>query len=823
MTLAELAKAREETASGTPAAKITLFPGATATVPDRDVSLSMFIHLVQGDEYADRIKEIRAAGARGNGDRLAYLKRQLPAVTLSCTMTSRAKEAAVRSRTHSGWLQADFDGKDNMGLVQEEMRSVLAADPHVGAVFVGPSGVGIKAVVRIDPGRHLDSFRSAEVYFLEKYGIQIDKACKDIERLCFVSHDPEAWGRDGETVPLPITVKPEPPRTRPERETTAPVVAEHWAMADVREVLGYIPKRPDYETWLRIASGVWSVLPREEGAAVLNEWSPEEKENEYFDKYPHRLTHITIGTVIHYAQAGGFDAAAASRRRRWMGRIYMGDKVVGAPHAPLLEQGKEPEKYEMAREVWSRYEDQQVGDADLFLGRRGQDYAFDPLAKGWRVWNSETGLWERDFTHSTFLDISETCVAAYSGLMEMIKDEIKAQPSRTKNDSRQAEVDGLLKRCNALHMATYIGQVASLAAKVPSASRPATAYDSHRHLLAVQNGVLDFKTKMFRPIERGDCLTMASPARFDGEAQCPAFDAFLHRAFDGDADLIDYWWRIVGYSLTGYVDHDALFFCHGVGANGKSTAFLVLRMLLGDGLSAVVNVQTLLGGNSNDSSADYRKAMLEGKRLILTDELPDSKKLNEAMVKTLLGGEDIQARRPYELAYNFSPTHKIWMVGNHKPKISGTDHGIWRRIHLIPWVVTIPPGERKPRHELLATFRSELSGILNKALLGYQDYLERGNIDPPKAVLAATEEYRMEEDNLGQYLAERIVPTEGARITVKELFTDYRAWCEGTGEKPTIETANKLGRIMGRPPYLLDVRPGTQNVTTLFNQAWRES
>ncbi len=81
----------------------------------------------------------------------------------------------------------------------------------------------------------------------------------------------------------------------------------------------------------------------------------------------------------------------------------------------------------------------------------------------------------------------------------------------------------------------------------------------------------------------------------------------------------------------------------------------------------------------------------------------------------------------------------------------------------------------------------------------------------------------MEEDNLGQYLAERIVPTEGARITVKDLFTDYRAWCEGTGEKPTIETANKLGRIMGRPPYLLDVRPGTQNVTTLFNQAWRQS
>jgi hypothetical protein len=85
----------------------------------------------------------------------------------------------------------------------------LQADPHVGAVFVGPSGVGIKCAVRIDGTRHLASFNSAKEYFAKEYGLQLDKACKDIERLCFLSFDPEAWCRQGGTKVLPVTEQAE--------------------------------------------------------------------------------------------------------------------------------------------------------------------------------------------------------------------------------------------------------------------------------------------------------------------------------------------------------------------------------------------------------------------------------------------------------------------------------------------------------------------------------------------------------------------------------------------------------------------------------------
>ena len=822
MTLSEIAASREASAVGTAGALVTLFASAVATAPEQDISLTRFIQEAREGTFAEQVAAVRSAAARGDRERLAWLKRRLPAVTLSCTMVSRAKDAPVRARTHSGWLQCDFDAKDNPALVQSEARAFLADDPHVGAVFVGPSGVGIKAAVRIDPANHRQSVEAAAVYFLEKYALALDKQCRDIERLCFVSHDPDAWIRSsGEAAILSVLEAGSSHGQESQSDIT------HWTMADVRELLRYLPPRPDYETWLRIASGVFSVLPFEPAVTVLKEWSPEEKPGEYEIKHRNRLQHVTIRTVIHFAKAHGFDAAAAARRQRWMGRlIFPGGVSTAAPtphHHDLLSTDDEPADALKATDVWIRFEDEQLGDAQLFIAREGRDLAYDYLGRCWRRWAHASGLWERDIITSTQLVMSATVTDAYEGLIETIEGEIRERPGRGKTDARKGEIEKLTARCRELRRAKHMGQVMTLAEKIPGANRPATAYDRARHLLAVANGVIDFDAQLFRPATREDLLSVASPVAFDPAATCPAFDAFLARAFDHDADLIDYWWRIVGYSLTGYVDHDALFFCYGEGANGKSTAFMVLRMLLGDVLSTVIDVNTLLGTGQSDATLDYKKSMLEGKRLVLTDELPRTRKVNESMVKGLLGGEDIVARRPYERPYTFSPTHKIWMVGNHKPTIIGTDLGIWRRIHLIPWLVTIPAGERKPRHQLLAIFRRELPGILNAALAGYRDIVDRGGIEPPKAVLSATEEYRQEEDSLARFLDDQLCDMPGGKpIPTKQLFVKYIASCKSSGETPRVTTAYKLTALIQTPAYNLKVVRGAHNAMVILDRAWTE-
>ena len=217
---------------------------------------------------------------------------QSPAIAFRVNGTCHRKQKRSRPRDE---LQADFDLKDNPKLSTPEAvaatRAALIANPHVAAVFVGPSGEGLKAVVSInpDPSRHKDSWRAAELHFHDSYGLKLDPSTKDPMRLCFVSFDPEMETSE-EFSPLPLPELSLLPCPTPAAQGLSisrdfpPTTAE-----EVAEMLSFIPPRPDYDTWLRVASAVWSVLPMLEGAQILNKWSPEEREGEYASKHKHRL------------------------------------------------------------------------------------------------------------------------------------------------------------------------------------------------------------------------------------------------------------------------------------------------------------------------------------------------------------------------------------------------------------------------------------------------------------------------------------------------------------------------------------------------------
>ena len=303
---------------------ISLFPNATATTPSQQITLKDYLAGVAYNRWETQITPLRdfvLDGDRGNYD---IGKKALPAVSLSGSCTSRKGGLSLEERNfvHSGLLQADFDLKDNPQLAAPEavtaMRSALLADPHVCAVFVGPSGEGLKAVVAIDPTRHKDSWFAAETHFRDVHGLTLDASTKDPLRLCFVSFDTLAEITDEvQELPLPN-----------ERALTKAVPAlsiqggfPPTTSDDISEMLSFIPPRPDYQTWLKIASAVWSVLPAMEGAQVLNAWSPEEKDGEYMGKHKHRLERVGIGSLIHIATENGFNAKAAFKRAQWAGKL----------------------------------------------------------------------------------------------------------------------------------------------------------------------------------------------------------------------------------------------------------------------------------------------------------------------------------------------------------------------------------------------------------------------------------------------------------------------------------------------------------------------
>ena len=169
---------------------------------------------------------------------------------------------------------------------------------------------------------------------------------------------------------------------------------------------------------------------------------------------------------------------------------------------------------------------------------------------------------------------------------------------------------------------------------------------------------------------------------------------------------------------------------------------------------------------------------MHGRRFVTCAEIGENQELDEELTKDLTGGDPINARRMREDEWNFLPTHKLFLAGNHKPRITGTDKGIWRRNNLVPWNVTVKAEDLD--EQLGEKLLKEASGILNWCIAGCLEWQVRG-LDPPEAVVEATKEYRVEQDALGQFFDEQLMFVPEARIGRKRLRELYEAWCKELG------------------------------------------
>jgi hypothetical protein len=201
---------------------------ATAT---RDADAVKVVEQIGAGKWRGPIEQIRktylAVLAKTGEPKAAKLaidpeKKKRPGILWSGRFSSRKKPVADKLMVHSGLLCADAD---DVGERLPEVRARLLTSPHLFALFTSPSGTGIKAVFRVsaDAERHGDSFRAVEAHVRELTGVQIDGACKDLARLCFVSFDPEAV-LNRNAVELPVTEAREP----------APAPAQDEADADTR-------------------------------------------------------------------------------------------------------------------------------------------------------------------------------------------------------------------------------------------------------------------------------------------------------------------------------------------------------------------------------------------------------------------------------------------------------------------------------------------------------------------------------------------------------------------------------------------------------------
>ncbi|MGL5632082.1 MAG: phage/plasmid primase, P4 family, partial [Azovibrio sp.] len=325
-----------------------------------------------------------------------------------------------------------------------------------------------------------------------------------------------------------------------------------------------------------------------------------------------------------------------------------------------------------------------------------------------------------------------------------------------------------------LARAATMASVERMARADPQHAATAEEWDADVWALNTPGGVVDLRTGRIRDHRREDRMTKVTTATVKGK--CSTWHTFLKDITGGDAELVAYLHRIVGYCLTGVTHEHALFFLYGTGANGKSVFLNVLTTILGD-YAANAPMDTFMEARTERHPTDL--AGLRGARFVSSIETEQGRRWNESKVKAITGGDKVSARFMRQDFFEYIPQFKLVIAGNHKPSIRNVDDAMKRRLHLIPFTVTIPPERRDGR--LTEKLLQERDGILAWAVEGCLLW-QQGGLKPPPAVVSATEEYFEAEDALGQWIEARCLLTKTCREGVSELFSDWREWAEQAGE-----------------------------------------
>jgi putative DNA primase/helicase len=310
--------------------------------------------------------------------------------------------------------------------------------------------------------------------------------------------------------------------------------------------------------------------------------------------------------------------------------------------------------------------------------------------------------------------------------------------------------------------------------------------DADGYAINVRNGTLRVKRDAssdepaitFTPHDPADFITKLCPVDYDQDATCPRYDEFLSEV-QPTVEMRRFLHQWMGLSLTGETGEARMAIFWGVGRNGKSVFMETAAHIAGD-YSTTVPVETFVsdsrGRNAGQATPDLAK--LPGVRLLRASEAERGGSLQETLIKSVTGGDQITARnlnRPY---FDFYPQFKLTITGNQRPNIKGTDEGIWSRVTLVPWTVVIAQEKRDP--QLLSKLKAEASGILNRYLDGLRDWLDHG-LKLPDEVKEATAEYRRDHDALGRFLEEATRRKEGSRVGVTEALNVFNGWAIANG------------------------------------------
>lgn len=407
-----------------------------------------------------------------------------------------------------------------------------------------------------------------------------------------------------------------------------------------------------------------------------------------------------------------------------------------------------------------------TGNAQRFFNLFGGEMIYNHIDKMWLYWDGKR--WQADLDKETYRR------AALS--VEEMRRELEFYQN-------QDEADGTENAKNFSKHIKYTRSMKGEKALIEMAQQllPVLPSQLDRHIMAFNtaSGIISLKTGELTPHDPKWFITKISEVEYStgNNYSCPRWLKFLDEIFNGDKDLIHYVQKAVGYSLTGKTSEQCAFFLFGTGNNGKSTFLDVVRDIAGE-YAMNIQPETIMIRTAT-AAANSDIARLKGARLVTSVEPNEGVRINEGLLKQLTGEDTVTARKLYGNEFEFKPEFKLWMATNHKPIIRGTDTGIWRRIHMIPFTVSIP--EEKKDKQLKDKLEREYPDILRWAVEGCLLW-QREGLEMPRAVRDMCKEYRREMDVISAFIDDRCEVAEKSFAKASQLYAAYVAWCDENNE-----------------------------------------
>ena len=396
-----------------------------------------------------------------------------------------------------------------------------------------------------------------------------------------------------------------------------------------------------------------------------------------------------------------------------------------------------------------------VGDhlnAQRFIAEHGEAVRYVPELDRWYIWNG--AWWREDHVEAVHGLANDTIDGMRVWVGEaQDRDDFTRRSRHYQESTRSARREGML------------------AIARPDLAVSVEQLDRHAHLLACRNGTVDLRNGQLVPADREHLITRGVDLEYDASARSDDWEGFLAKIFVGDADLISYVRRLMGYASTGQTSEHVLANFYGQGGNGKSTLISAVRKVLGE--HAITAPEGLLVQSKFDQHPE-RIAVLRGRRLVVSFELEERRTIAEARVNYLTGGDRLTAREMHGRRFDFDPSHTLMLVTNNLPRIPCGSRAIWRRIKVVPFDVTIRDGERIEDYaELLYALHGQ--AILAWLVEGAVDFYH-GGLGTCDAIERATGTYREREDTFAHFLDECTIEATGAKTSVKDLLRVWRSW-----------------------------------------------